>query len=260
MIRVFVAGAMAVAMSACAARVPPRPVAAAAADPSALTAFAAATAGCRGLTTLSAELALSGRAAGERISGRVHAGLEATGAVRLEGVAPFGPPIFILGGRHERAVLLLPRERRVLGDTAVADVLERLTGLALGADDLRFMLSGCLADQVAPTDGRSWPGGWQGVSLGPDRAAYVRTRQGQPVVVAADYGPWRIDYAEHQGGYPRLVRIRRTEGTDITARIGQLSVNTPIDSRAFDLEIPADYAPLTLDELRSAAPLAPREE
>lgn len=255
---VLMAGVL--ALSACAARLPPRPTGAMTPDPTAPDAFVMATRACRDFTTLSAELALSGRAGGEKIGGRVHAGLEAGGAVRLEGVAPFGAPLFILGGRHERATLLLPRERRALGDTAVADVLERLTGLALGADDLRLMLSGCLADQAAPADGRQWPGGWQAVTLSRDRVAYVRTRQGETVVVAADYGPWRIDYAEHQGGYPRLVRVRRAEdpSTDLTARVGQLRVNTAIDPRAFTLEIPPDYEPLTLDELRSAAPLMPR--
>ena len=46
-----------------------------------------------------------------------------------------------------RATLVLPREHRVLKDTGVAEVLERLTGLALGADDLRLILSGCLRRQ-----------------------------------------------------------------------------------------------------------------
>ena len=76
---------------------------------------------------------MSGRAGGERVRGRILAGLEAGGAVRLEAVAPFGAPFFILAGRNERATLVLPRERRVFQDTGVAEVLERLTGLTLGA-------------------------------------------------------------------------------------------------------------------------------
>ena len=80
-------------LSACAARTPPRPVGAPAADPTAIDAFTKATAACRGFRSLTGELALSGRAAGERIRGRVIAGLESGGSVRLEGVAPFGPPV-----------------------------------------------------------------------------------------------------------------------------------------------------------------------
>ena len=246
----------------CSARLPPRPAGAATADPTATEAFTNATRACRGFKTLTAELALSGRAGGEKLGGRVHAGLESGGAVRLEGIAPFGPPVFILAGRNERATLLLPRDRRVLKETPVPEVLERLTGLALGADDLRLMVSGCLADNAVPAEGRQWPGGWQAVTLAPGRVAYLRTRQGQTVVVAADYGAWRIDYAEHAGGYPRLVRVRPSgdTSTDVTARIGDLQVNVAIDPRAFVLEIPSDADPMTLDELRSVAPLAPKPQ
>ena len=46
--------------------------------------------------------------------GRAIAGFDLPGSLRLEGVAPFGPPAFILAGRDEAATLLLPRENRVL--------------------------------------------------------------------------------------------------------------------------------------------------
>ena len=260
--RFLVLTAIAMTLGGCAARMPPRPSGATTADPTALEAFTNATRACRGFRTLTAELALSGRAGGEKLGGRVHAGLESGGAVRLEGLAPFGPPVFILAGRNERATLLLPRDHRVLPETPVPEVLERLTGLALGADDLRLMVSGCLADNAAPTDGRQWPGGWQAVTLAPERTAYLRSRQGQTVVVAADYGPWRIDYSEHAGGYPRVVRVRPAgdASTDVTARIGDLQVNIDIDPRAFVVEIPSDAAPMTLDELRSVAPLIPKPQ
>ena len=261
MIRALATLAIVLALSACAVRTPPRPAGTAGPDPSAVAAFASATTACRGFRSLTGELSLSGRAAGERIRGRVIAGLETGGSVRLEGVAPFGPPVFILAGTAENATLLLPREHRVLKDTPVAAVLERLTGLALGADDLRLMVSGCLADNAAPTEGRKWPGGWQAVTLGPDRVAYLRRQQGRPVVVAADYGPWHVDYAEHLSGYPHVVRVRRTGDatTDVTARVGELEVNTTINPLAFTLEVPSDADPMTLDELRSVAPLVPKE-
>jgi hypothetical protein len=246
----------------CAARVPPRPGGTATPDPTAADAFTTATAACRGFRSLEGELALSGRAAGERVRGRVLAGLESGGAVRLEAVAPFGAPFFILAGRDERATLLLPRERRVLKDTPVSEVLGRITGLALGANDLRLVLSGCLVEQPAPSEGRQWPGGWQAVTIGPERVAYLRTTSGRPVLVAADYGPWHVDYSGHAAGFPRVVRVRRAgavvdaEAIDITARLEQLDTNTQINPRAWAVEIPSDADPMTLDELRSIAPLA----
>ena len=243
---------------ACGARIPPRPVGAAAPDPTVADAFTTATASCRGFRSLEGELALSGRAGDERVRGRVLTGLESGGAVRLEAVAPFGAPFFILAGRDERATLLLPRERRVLKDTAVSDVLERITGLALGANDLRLILSGCLVEQPAPAEGRRWPDGWQAVTIGPERVAYLRTTSGRPVLVAADYGPWHVDYSGHTAGFPRVVRVRRAgdRAIDITARLEQLDTNTPINPRAWAVEIPSDADPMTLDELRSIAPLA----
>lgn len=261
MSRLVAALAIALGLSACAARTPPRPAGSPGPDPTAIEAFIKATAACRGFRSMTGELSLSGRAAGERIRGRVIAGLETGGSVRLEGVAPFGPPVFILAGRAEQATLLLPREHRVLKHTAVSAVLERLTGLALSADDLRLIVSGCLVDNAAPTEGKQWPGGWQAVSLGADRVAYVRLIQEQPTVVAADYGPWHVDYSEHLSGYPRVVRVRRAGDatTDIVARLGELEVNTAINPLAFTLEIPSDADPMTLDELRSVAPLVTKE-
>jgi hypothetical protein len=253
-------------LSACAARVPQRPAGTATPDPTAADAFMTATASCRGFRSLEGELALSGRAGGERVRGRVLTGLESGGAVRLEAVAPFGAPFFILAGRDERATLLLPRERRVLKDTAVSDVLGRITGLSLGANDLRLVLSGCLAEQPSPSEGRQWPGGWQAVTIGPERVAYLRTMSGRAVLVAADYGPWHVDYSGHAAGFPRVVRVRsasragvekaEADAIDITARLEQLDTNTQINPRAWVVEIPSDAEPMTLDELRSIAPLA----
>ena len=237
---------------------PPRPSGTPTPDPTAAAAFEAATASCRGFRSIDGELALSGRAGGERVRGRVLTGLEAGGAVRLEAPAPFGAPFFILAGRDEQATLVLPRERRVLKDTAVSAVLERLTGLSLGADDLRLIVSGCLVDRAAPTDGRQFPGGWQAVTIGPERIAYLRTVNGRPVLVAADYGPWHVDYSQHANGFPRVVRVRRAGDADIdiTARVEQLEVNTQINPRAWSVEVPSDADPMTLDDLRSIAPLA----
>jgi hypothetical protein len=265
MIRWCAAVAGLLVISACAARMPARPSGTATPDPAAAAAFEAATAACKGFRSIEGELALSGRAGGERVRGRVLTGLEAGGAVRLEAPAPFGAPFFILAGRNETATLILPRERRVLKDTAVSAVLERLTGLALGADDLRRIVSGCLVDQAIPADGRQFAGGWQAVTIGPDRVAYLRTVDGRPLLVAADYGPWHVDYSRHAGGFPRTVRVRRAgaatsdDAIDITARVEQLEVNTPINPRAWEVEVPSNADPMTLDELRSIAPLTEKK-
>ena len=243
-------------LAGCAARVPSRPAGAGVADPSAVQAFQAATRQCAGLKTLTSEIRLSGNAGGERLRGTLHAGLAAPAALRLEAVAPFGPPVFILAGRDNRATLFFPRDNRVLTDVPLADVLDRLTALALNADDIRLVLSGCLAGESA-AGGLSWNGGWQSVTLGPNVTAYLQPRNGAPVVVAADYGPWLVDYADHLNGWPRTVRIRSKDAgrVDATARLDQLEVNTPIDERAFSVEVPAGAERVTLNDLRAIAPL-----
>lgn len=207
-------------------------------------------------------MSLSGRAGGERVRGRVLFGLQEGGAIRLEAPAPFGAPFFILAGRNERATLVLPRERRVLNDTAVADVLERITGLALGADDLRFIISGCLVEKATPSDGRQWGSEWKAVTIGPDRVAYLRLQNGKPVLAAADYGAWHVDYAAHNAaGVAARVRVRRASDNaiDITARIEQFTTGGPIDARAWSVDVPSGADPMTLDDLRSIAPLAERK-
>jgi hypothetical protein len=219
-------------------------------------AFVEATRSCIGLKTLSAEIRLSGRAAGERLRGTLHAGFGTPAALRFEAVAPFGPPVFILAGRNNRATLYFPRDNRVLSDVALADVLDRLTALPLNADDLRLVLTGCLVERATPTNGRAWNGGWLAVVLTPDVTAYLQQRSGSVVVAAADYGRWLIDYADHLNGWPRTVRIRSKERqVDATARLDQLDVNTALDDRAFDIDIPADAERITLNDLRAIAPL-----
>src|SRR5687768_15196431 len=168
----FVICSLSFVISACAPKAPPRPVGTPTPDPTAAEAFATATAACKGFRSLEGELSLSGRAGGERVRGRILTGLEAGGAVRLEAVAPFGAPFFILAGRAERATLVLPRERRVLKDTAVADVLERITGLALGADDLRLIISGCLIENATFSEGRQWGSDWKAITIAPNRVGY----------------------------------------------------------------------------------------
>lgn len=246
----------------CAARMPPRPGGAPTPDPTALEAFAAATAGCAAnARSIEAELRLSGRAGGQRVRGRILAGLEEGGSIRLEAPAPFGAPFFILAGRNERATLLLPREDRVLKDTGVSEVLERITGLSLGAEDLRLIISGCLIANAAPTEGRQWGGEWKAVTIAPGRVAYLRIHDGRPVLTAADYGSWHVDYSAHDArGSAGVVRVRRAgdNAVDITARLEQLTMGRPIDPRAWSVEIPSDAEPMTLDELRSIAPLAER--
>jgi outer membrane biogenesis lipoprotein LolB len=244
------------ALTACAARPPARPAAPGVPHPPAIELFNAATGHCAGLTTLTAALRLSGKAGSERLRGTLLTGLAAPASLRFEAVAPFGQPFFILAGNEGRATLLLPRDDMVLADAEVPNVLERLTGLRLGAEDLRLLLTGCLAQPASPRDGLLYDRDWQSIVVGTQTTAYLRTIDGRPRVLAADDGQWRVDYGQFQGDWPRQVRIRSVAGdVDMTAALEDVSINTDIDRRAFEVTVPPNATPITLDHLKSVVPL-----
>ncbi len=269
------AWALALAASACAAgaafRVPDGPWVP---DPSGAEAFAAASAPCRGVRTMTAELAVRGRAGSARIRGRVIAGFERGGALRLEAPAPFGAPIFILVARSDRATLWLPRQRQVLRDAPVEDVLEALTGLRRSSDDVLALLSGCLASTTAPPAAAQRNArGWLMVDLGDATSAFVRRDGAAWRVVAgrrdaAGAGlSWSVSYEDFASGFPGTVRVWQAPvpagsspaATSLTLLVSQVEANVAIVPAAFDLAVPPDASSITMDDLRQAGPLADRD-
>ena len=151
---------------------------------------------------LQAELGLSGRAAGQRMRGRVLAGL-VPGALRLEGVAPFGAPVFILVADGERGTLLLSRDRRVVRDAAPEEILNALVGIRLGPDDLRAMLErlreggGRTRSRLA----RTAPTGSRSISRRAERSICGASADAWRIV-AGRYGGLEIDYPAFAGRSP----------------------------------------------------------
>jgi hypothetical protein len=217
-------------------------------------AFTSARAACSGVRTLQAELALSGRAGGQRVRGRVHAGL-IPGALRLEGVAPFGSPVFILVADGLRGTLLLLRDHRVLRDAAPEEILSALVGIRLGPDDLRAMLTGCVRAAVEPVSGRAYGADWMAVDLASGGTVYLRRQGGAWRIVAGRYGGLEVDYTAFQGDRPSEVVLR---GTDLNLVVAldqvQLNGDLPRD-QLVAVKIPPGMSPLTLEELRRAGPL-----
>ena len=239
-------------------------------EPSAAGAFESASAACRGVRTLTAELGVRGKAGRSKIRGRVLAGFERGGSLRLEAPAPFGAPVFILVSRANRATLLLPRDRRILRDVAVDDVLDAITGLRRSSDDVLALLAGCLAaDAASAGTGQRSSGSWLRVGLTGGVTAFLASDGGRWRVAAGQGGAgaagsaWTVSYAAFASGFPGAVTIRQEAGsgeaeTALTFQVSQLETNVPIDPRAFDVIIPPDTQPLTLDELRQTGPLADR--
>jgi hypothetical protein len=232
------------------------------------TPFGQASSGCRGVRTLTAEMHLSGRAGAQRMRGTVLAGFERPGSLRLEGVAPFGPPAFILVARSDTATLLLPRDDRVLTGVSAADVLEALVGLRVDPDTLRAILTGCVANDPDPRAARSFPTGWLAVDVGDAATVYLRQDHGAYRIVAGRIGGLDVRYGRFEGGMPRDVGLQSASAfagdrghspqhvaLDLALTLSQVTTNTPIKPAAFQVDVPRDAVPLTLDELRRAGPL-----
>jgi hypothetical protein len=217
-------------------------------------AYAQARAACDSVRTLQAELGLSGRAAGQRMRGRVLAGL-VPDALRLEGVAPFGAPVFILVAAGPRGTLLLSRERRVVQDAAPEDILNALVGIRLGPDDLRAMLGGCVRAAAESTGARAYGTDWLAVDLAAGGTVYLRRIGNAWRIVAGRYGGLEIDYAAFQGDRPSEVVLR---GTDLSLALAlngvEVNGDLPLD-QLVALKIPDGVAPLSLEQLRRAGPL-----
>jgi outer membrane biogenesis lipoprotein LolB len=211
---------------------------------------------CSGVRTLTAELALAGRAGGQRLSGRALAGFQSPDAMRLEGLAPIGQPAFILVARRGAATLLLPRDDRVLREARAEDILGALTGVTLAPADLQAVLTGCVVRSPRLSSG-SEQGSWAMLELEGGATLYLRRVRDTWQLRAARRDNWQIEYEDWQGGFPRTVRLvsSGTPAVDMTARLSQLETNVDLDEKAFTVDVPPDAQPITLDELRESGPL-----
>ena len=240
-------------------------------DEAAPGAFAEATAACRGVRTFSAEIAVTGRAGQSKLRGRVLAGFERAGRLRLEGVAPFGAPLFILVARNNRATLYLPRQHQVLSETPVDDVLEVLTGVRRDADALAALVSGCVVPSPEAGAGQRNGSAWISTTLSSGPNVFLRQDAGHWRILRgtreSDGGmaaEWAVEYGEFSSAFPSLIRLReRRVGpsgvaavSDLTLRVSQLEVNVALDAAAFEPKVPSDARPISLDELRQQGPLA----
>jgi hypothetical protein len=248
----------AVTVTACAPRLASLPSGPGIPFPDYASAFEQATEGCRAVRTMAAVLSLSGRAAGARLRAKLDAGFEAPGRVRLELPAP-GKPIFTFVAKGESATLLLPRENRVLPNAPPAATLEALAGVSIGPDELRAVVTGCGFHVGQPTAGQSFNSGWAVVDV-EDAKTWLQQSAGVWRLAAATRGPLEVRYDEFTSGRPTTIRLRTAPGqapapTDLTIRLSQVDINEPLGPGAFEVEIPADAVPLTLDELRRAGPL-----
>jgi hypothetical protein len=236
------------------------------AAPDAAQAVDQATLACRRIDTLTAEVSVTGTLDGQRVRGRLIAGVARPASARLEAAAPFGAPLFIFVAHDAEATLLLPRDDRVLEHGSAADVLDAVAGVPLDPVDLRGVLTGCaIAPQPAAAEqaGPDW-------RIVPDRAgrAYLH-REGASgswrltasIHAASGNGDgWRAEYRNFQDGLPRDVRLASTvpKRFDLRVTLSQLETNVALGPGAFRVEIPRGARAITISELRESGPLSSR--
>jgi hypothetical protein len=255
--RLFPALALFVISTGCAPRLATLPSGPGASYPEFSTAYAQATQTCREVRTLRAVLAISGRA-GRRLRAEIDAGFATPGRVRLELPAP-GKPIFVFATNGDRATLLLPRDGRVLRDAPPGATLEALAGISVEPDELRTVIAGCGLGSAQPTGGRAFGPEWVAIDAG-DAVHWLRQVGGTWQLAASTRGALDVRYTDYAAGRPSTVRLRTaaragSPTTDLTIRLSQVDVNEPLEASVFDVEIPANAVPLTLDELRRSGPL-----
>ena len=217
---------------------------------------------CRGAQTLSASLSLSGRAGSTKLAARIDAGFAAPSKLRLEGyprIAFGGKPFFILVANGSDATLVLKRDNRVLRGAPPSAIIEALTGVALNPDEMRSLMAGCAFGTGEPTDGRSFGRDWASVQIGAV-TVFLRRMNNQWRIAGARRGSLEIEYSDFAGTRPTSVRLHTAPSTgvvpaDLTIRMSQVEINTTLETNVFNVDVPKDAAPLTLEELRRAGPL-----
>jgi hypothetical protein len=249
--------------------------------PDAADALTDATAACRTVSAISADLSASGTVDGQRLRGHLLVGLAAPASARLEAVAPAGQPLFIFVAVGNDATLLLPREDRVVEHGAPAAVLEAVTGVPVDAVELRETLTGCVRS-AAGSGGQSRGADWRVLSLGStdvylhreatlarwqlvaavrrSPAADSRLEPGQGTspesAPVSARGAWRAEYRDFQGGLPRAIHLASADGKrfNLNLTLAQVALNETLGPEVFRVEIPRSAERISVDDLRHARP------
>lgn len=220
---------------------------------------------CRAPAALTADLRLSGRIDGDRVRGTLQVGV-ARDAMRLEGLAPFGAPVFVLAAQPSGAVLFLPRDEAVARAESAAVLLDAIVGVALGPADLLAIVSGCgLADWQA-TGAAAYGETWRRLDVGDRRRLWLRRDDAAGaglVLMAAEDDRWRIEYTRTGSGWPTAIRLQRTqEGTagrtDVVFAVDAPEAIDALPSTALTLDVPAGTRSVSVADLRTSRELRER--
>ena len=218
-----------------------------------------ATAACRAISTITLEMSVRGSVGGQRIRGRLSAGLSKPASARLEAVASFGQPAFFFVATNADATIYMPRDQRVARGRPDA-LLEAVAGVPLDASALRTVITGCAAMPDAAAM-QSIGEDWRVTTDGSDEIYLHREKATRSWLVSATLrrGPdgWRADYSNFERGLPRTIRLVSTPSGrfDLQLELSQIELNTTLGPDAFQLQVPSSAEIISVDELRRSGPL-----
>ena len=242
---------LALATSACAARMFVPPAGPGAPAPDAATAWDEATKTCRDVTTFAPTLRLSGRVAGARIPGLTVLGaVTAAGGLRLQATAA-SRTIFELAGTNERATFYYREENKVANARA-DELIEALTGLRLGADALLPILTGCVTRSNTVSRGERY-GDQLAITTDTGRV-FLHQKPGWRAFFG-DVQGLAVQYSWQDAPFPRevILNAQRDTPSEVALRLrmdeGPI-VNSPLGPETFTLNVPSTAVPMTLDEVR----------
>ena len=191
------------------------------------------------------------------------AGLERPDAVRLEGLAPFGAPAFVFVSKDGRATLLFRATIACFATRRPQQIVEALMGVAMAPPALAAALTGCgVPRSEAGRIGRRFGEDQAAIDLASGATVHLRRQRARWGIVAAvasspraytvEYPDWQAERPDAFASGPAMVR---PSIADLSVTLSQVDINTELDPAAFEVDVPADAAPITLDELRDAGPL-----
>jgi outer membrane biogenesis lipoprotein LolB len=226
-----------------------------------------ATTACRAISTITLEMSVRGSVGGQRMRGRLSAGLAKPASARLEAVASFGQPAFFFVATAANATLFVPRDQRVARGRPDA-LLEAVAGVPLDASELRSVVTGCASMpnvsgvQAIGDEWRVTTDGNDEIYLRRDRqtAAWqlvTTLRRGTDPSTSLRAGGWRADYSNFDRGLPRTIRLVSTPAGrfDLQLELSQVELNMPLGPEVFQLQVPASAEAISVDELRRSGPL-----
>ena len=217
-----------------------------------------------GNLALTTQIVVRGSAHGHRLRFRMWSAVAFPALARLEVVASSRPPLFIFTARGDDAMLLVPRDNRVVQHERASVVLEAMAGTPLNGVDLEGLLTGC--PRISGTY-RAFQFGntWLKFFIGENDEVYLRRNDASGpwhLVVMIRRVPgqsirWRAEFRNRRDGVPRTIRLtsldwngQPSDAFDVRLSLRRLQINPLLGPEEFAVPVSLSAQPITLDELR----------